>query len=968
MGGICVGKGKQGKKGDKGDSAYQVAVNEGFTGTEAEWLLSLKGEPGVSNIPGPMGPQGPQGSAGPQGAAGPQGPQGLPGADGSDGTSVNIIGDVATVGDLPATGNAGDAYLIGGYLYVWSDTSSSWVNAGNITGPMGPVGPQGPQGDTGPQGPQGDTGPQGPQGDPGPQGPPGTATGGGDVLGPAGAVAGHIAVFQGPSGKIIADGGVPFAGTWGALTGKPSSFTPSAHANTHKAGGTDAIKLNELAKPTASVDMNSQKVVNLLDPTAAQDAATKIYVDTRGGVTGPASSVDGRPAVFDGTAGNKIKQGPALAVVATSGDYNDLSNKPAPYALPSANALSTILDGATDPFVRTSDLPSWGGAGDVVGPAGSANNVPALFDGTTGKLLKAGASPLGNAAFMNVGTTPGTVAAGDAIGSGGSPEPEVKHLVPYARKTGQGVYDLEYVYGLNWRNGVFKLSELYSLADAQVKFEKLFSWYTTAGKTTAWVMNMRHYPACHNEAVLQGHTAGNWGTGRIDSRNQVVIGAGHYLCNAEAIIDGGKYAGVNSSGTYQGSLGTVLIMDTAGWQGDPSLRLLHRPSTLDASSIWNAYQENVGVSDIRYEGLCNWLAHDPGYVAAGLGLFRAGENATIDRIFSTGFNGYGVLSIGATPLLGGHVSVFGNTYGGLGLLGGELSSTSIDLLSGDDNPALIRVDSCTVQGDDMNGGGTVNIGLIKSECGKRNPQRGQVIMHADGHIGTYNNSGADISLNVDSIQHDMDGKIIDSLFVVNGFTSNQQPRGTTSGNRKARINVGQLQGRNYRTVVHDLDRKQRWGSDGDYVKFGFTWNARLAGSGALWTPPCDLPAPLTMGTVNSLNRLGMISSGSFNYAAGTPAYDETTVVPVNIPPSNFQAIYAAVNKGIVSVGGTAQCTAMALDYELRTMGSVVPSWSIASGSATISPGGLVTATGTGDVVIRATGPGGVGYCYMNVIA
>lgn len=36
----------EGVKGDKGDSAYEVAVSSGFQGTEAEWLLSLKGEKG----------------------------------------------------------------------------------------------------------------------------------------------------------------------------------------------------------------------------------------------------------------------------------------------------------------------------------------------------------------------------------------------------------------------------------------------------------------------------------------------------------------------------------------------------------------------------------------------------------------------------------------------------------------------------------------------------------------------------------------------------------------------------------------------------------------------------------------------------------------------------------------------------------------------------------------------------------
>ena len=39
-------KGDKGDKGDKGKSAYEVAVENGFVGTEEEWLANLKGDQG----------------------------------------------------------------------------------------------------------------------------------------------------------------------------------------------------------------------------------------------------------------------------------------------------------------------------------------------------------------------------------------------------------------------------------------------------------------------------------------------------------------------------------------------------------------------------------------------------------------------------------------------------------------------------------------------------------------------------------------------------------------------------------------------------------------------------------------------------------------------------------------------------------------------------------------------------------
>ena len=67
-----------------GQSAYALAVQLGYTGSEAEWIASLKGAQGPRGATGATGPQGPQG---PTGATGPQGPTGATGARGPTGAT-----------------------------------------------------------------------------------------------------------------------------------------------------------------------------------------------------------------------------------------------------------------------------------------------------------------------------------------------------------------------------------------------------------------------------------------------------------------------------------------------------------------------------------------------------------------------------------------------------------------------------------------------------------------------------------------------------------------------------------------------------------------------------------------------------------------------------------------------------------------------------------------------------------------
>lgn len=65
-----------------GFSAYQIALINGFVGTEEEWLESLEGADGA---PGPAGSDGADGSEGPPGPQGDPGPAGPPGPGGGGG-------------------------------------------------------------------------------------------------------------------------------------------------------------------------------------------------------------------------------------------------------------------------------------------------------------------------------------------------------------------------------------------------------------------------------------------------------------------------------------------------------------------------------------------------------------------------------------------------------------------------------------------------------------------------------------------------------------------------------------------------------------------------------------------------------------------------------------------------------------------------------------------------------------------
>ena len=188
-----------GLRGEDGKSAFEIAKEHGFEGSEEEWLESLRGEVGPQGEVGPRGPQGEVGPMGPEGPMGPQGEKGEPFRY-EDFTPEQLEDLVKNIED----GVDGKSAFEIAKEHGFEGSEEEWL--ASLKGPQGEVGPQGPmgpqgktgasaymawktipgnekgtveefmnslKGEQGPQGEVGPEGPMGPQGEVGPQGPAG---------------------------------------------------------------------------------------------------------------------------------------------------------------------------------------------------------------------------------------------------------------------------------------------------------------------------------------------------------------------------------------------------------------------------------------------------------------------------------------------------------------------------------------------------------------------------------------------------------------------------------------------------------------------------------------------------------------------------------------------------------------------------------------------------------------------------
>lgn len=135
------------------------------------------------------------------------------------------------------------------------------------------------------------------------------------------------------------------------FTGTPTGPTAAVTTNSAQLATTAFVKaqsLNDFAAPTGALSINGQRLTDLSDPAAAQDAATKAYVDS------VAQGLDAKASVRAATTANIALTGTPIidGVALAPGDRVLVKNQTAP-------AENGIYVGAAGTWTRAADADTW---------------------------------------------------------------------------------------------------------------------------------------------------------------------------------------------------------------------------------------------------------------------------------------------------------------------------------------------------------------------------------------------------------------------------------------------------------------------------------------------------------------------------------------------------------------------------------------------------------------------------------
>lgn len=242
------------------------------------------------------------------------------------GDNITIAADGKTISAIGGSSASITMRVNSGYIQYSTDNGTTWNNLiaeadlkgakgdKGDTGPQGPIGETGPVGPAGPQGPKGDTGDTGSQGDTGPQGPKGDKGDKGE---------------KGEKGDTGATGATGATGPQG-----PSGVSPTISLEETASGV--MIDVTDATGTSTAYVLHGQSAYEAARTGGYTDTQANFYTDlaaTQGFASALAGKVDkvtGKGlSTNDYTDAAKAKVD-ALAPVATSGNYNDLTDKPTP--------------------------------------------------------------------------------------------------------------------------------------------------------------------------------------------------------------------------------------------------------------------------------------------------------------------------------------------------------------------------------------------------------------------------------------------------------------------------------------------------------------------------------------------------------------------------------------------------------------------------------------------------------------
>lgn len=515
----------------------------------------------------------------------------------------------------------------------------------------------------------------------------------------------------------------------------------------------------------------------------------------------------------------------------------------------------------------------------------------------------------------------------------------------------------------DWRIGDDTLTSAgFSQAQAQAAFQYFWARWQAIGRNITDFMQLTCMTAAISDAIWSGHAAAY--TATCQSRVNIRIPAGRYIINFPLPLAFGIYTGAGSSEFYTNG---PDFGGTFG-QGSTSLHLADEASWLGANDdgIWQSgtwgdenlfgYNEAFQLLNMRLVGNKASNVYDPNLLRCGVQVWDMGSNAFIHNVFADDFEGAGFHHVRGTYVNYGQAASFNNNLAAFWLEGG--GQHNFNSVESDECPAVFRVEG----GYGRVGSSSFHCSWYKSETGpapNRPIGKGTMVMDAQGWV----------QASFGHIQYAAVNSAPHCLFRINADFNNT---GTLANSCQVTVEMLALFGPAY-GMLHDVFNRKMWinsALSGQFNKNGyfrtltknFRWTSELGGtliSDFFQPVVVTNMAPGRLGTLAVNNGNGEFI-GTWDNQAGTPPYliappaGEGSVPPPPPPPPPVGIptnIVVSLNPTTVVLGQTSQATVVVTDQYGQTI-TPAGTWSIVSGSATISGTGQVTAQAAGGIIVQ----------------